>query len=249
MIFFQLILSLLLLIVSVLAYFFFQKFKKAESVRVENEQRFQSIEDQFNSLQLKNLEQRLNPHLLKNILNSMQSHAYQTYFALDKLGTVLDYMLYESKKPYVTPKAEIEFAMNLIEINKIKISPLFDLSIKMKINEQDALYNQAVLAPLISVDLIENAFKHADLQGSDAFISVVFEFKNNQFIQIVSNKISATEPIRKENGGLGQEIQENRLNIIYKGFYELQRFVEGDVYVAQLKIDLFGHKNQMSTLG
>ena len=56
------------------------------------------MESQFNQVQLENLDSRLNPHLFKNILNSVQSHAYQTYFALDKLANVLDYILYESRK-------------------------------------------------------------------------------------------------------------------------------------------------------
>ena len=125
-------------------------------------------------MQLEKLESKLNPHLFKNILNSIQSHAYQTYFALDKLANVLDYILYDSRKKYVTPKEEIEFALNLIEINKIKISPLFELKVKTKINESEQLYEQKLLTPLISIDLIENAFKHADLQSPDAFISIVF---------------------------------------------------------------------------
>ena len=84
------------------------------------ESKHQEMESKFNQVQLENIDSRLNPHLLKNILNSVQSHAYQTYFALDKLANVLDYILYDSRKKFVTPKQEVEFALNLIEINKIK---------------------------------------------------------------------------------------------------------------------------------
>ncbi|MCH5688587.1 histidine kinase [Niabella sp. W65] len=162
------------------------------------EARFREVEGRVNSLQLETLESRLNPHLFKNILNSIQSHAYQTYFALDKLGNVLDYILYESRRKLVTLKEEIEFALSLIEINKIKISPLFELKVKTKINESEPLYKQRILAPLISIDLIENAFKHADLQSADAFISIIFEFRDDHFYLTVSNKISSKKPIEKE---------------------------------------------------
>ena len=114
----------------------------------ETESKFYTLEAKVNTLQLETLESRLDPHLFKNILNSIQSHAYQTYFALDKLGNVLDYILYESKNRLVTPKEEIEFALNLIEINKIKVSPLFELKVKTKIDEADPLYQQRLLAPL-----------------------------------------------------------------------------------------------------
>lgn len=218
---------------------------KSKKNQKEAESKFQQLENKINKIELQTLESKLNPHLLKNILNSIQSHAYQTYFALDKLANVLDYILYESKNKFVTPKEEIDFALNLIEINKIKVSPLFELKIKTKINESEPLLEQKLLAPLISIDLIENAFKHADLQSSDAFITVVFEFKDNVFSLAVANKMSAKKPLKKEKGGLGVETLEQRLKIIYSDNFKLDRYTEGDVYIAHLKINLLEHKAKM----
>ncbi len=223
------------------------RLKKSDKKKVEAESKFNLLEKKIDDLQLQTLESKLNPHLFKNILNSIQSHAYQTYFALDKLANVLDYILYESKNKFVTPKEEIEFALNLVEINKIKVSPLFELKVKTKVNETEPLYNQRLLAPLISIDLIENAFKHADLQSPDAFISIVFEFTDNTFYLTVSNKISSKILTKKENSGIGTETLEQRLKIIYKENYKLDRFIEDEVYIAHLKINLFEHKAKMLT--
>jgi len=221
------------------------KLINAEKKRKASDDKFQQLESKINKLELQTLESKLNPHLFKNILNSIQSHAYQTYFALDKLASVLDYILYESQKKFVTPKEEIDFAFNLIEINKIKVSPLFELKVKSKINESEPLFEQRLLAPLISIDLIENAFKHADLQSSDAFISVAFEFKENIFSLTVANKMSTKKPMKKEKGGIGVETLEQRLKIIYSDNFKLDRFTEGDVYIAHLKINLLEHKAKM----
>lgn len=221
------------------------RLSNSEKKKKAVESKFQELENRVNALQLEKLESKLNPHLFKNILNSIQSHAYQTYFALDKLANVLDYILYDSRKKYVTPKEEIEFALNLIEINKIKLSPLFELKIKTKVNESEPLYEQNLLTPLISIDLIENAFKHADLQSSDAFISIVFELKDDVFCLTVANKISAKTPMKKENSGIGSELLEHRLKIIYKNNFKLDKFIEGDVYISHLKINLLEHKAQM----
>lgn len=219
----------------------------SEKVRNKFETKFVELENKANTLQLQTLEARLNPHLFKNILNSIQSHAYQTYFAMDKLSNVLDFILYESQNRFVSPKEEIEFALNLIEINKIKISPLFAITVKKKIDEQDPLYTQKILAPLISIDLIENAFKHADLQSPDAFISIIIEFRDNYFSLTVSNKVSNKSAFLKEHGGIGSATLEQRLKIIYKSCYKLERYVEENVYIAQLKINLLEYKNQMLT--
>lgn len=238
---FSVIAIVLLLTIVYLVYRLFQ----SENKRKEAHFKFQELEGKINKLELQTLESKLNPHLFKNILNSIQSHAYQTYYALEKLANVLDYVLYESKNRFVTPKEEIDFALNLIEINKIKISPLFELKVKVKVNETEPLYEQRLLAPLISIDLIENAFKHADLQKSDAFISVVFEFKESVFSLTVSNKMSAKKPMKKEKGGIGVEALEQRLKIIYSDNFKLNRFTEGDIYIAHLKINLIEHKAKM----
>ncbi len=221
------------------------RLRKSERKRMDAEAKFNTLESRMNSLELQTLESKLNPHLFKNILNSIQSHAYQTYFALDKLANVLDYILYESRNKFVTPKDEIEFALNLIEINKIKLSPLFDMKVKLRINETEPLYEQKLMAPLLSVDLIENAFKHADLHTPDAFISVVFEFKDSVFFLTVSNKISGKTSIKKDKGGIGLESLEQRLRILYRENFKLDHFIEGDVYIAHLKINLIEYKAEM----
>lgn len=241
------ILSVILVIFFVILLSVIIRLRKAEKVKKDLETRFVEMENKTNTLQLQTLESRLNPHLFKNILNSIQSHAYQTYFAMDKLSNVLDYILYESQNRFVSPREEIEFALNLIEINKIKISPLFAINIKKKIDELDPLYDQKILAPLISIDLIENAFKHADLQSSDAFISMVIEFKDSHFSMMVSNKISPKSTFLKEHSGIGSATLEQRLKIIYKSCFKLERYVEEDIYIAKLKINLLEYKNQMLT--
>jgi LytS/YehU family sensor histidine kinase len=224
------------------------RLQSAEKKKQLAEVKLNELETKINSIELETIDAKLNPHLFKNILNSIQSHAYQTYFAIDKLANVLDYLLYDSHKKYVTPKEEIAFALNLIEINKIKLSPLFDLKIKLKISERDPLYIQKVLAPLICIDLIENAFKHADLQSPDSFISITFSFEDSIFSLTVANKISAKTPLKKENSGLGIKMTEDRLKIIYSENYTLDKFVEDNIFISHLKINLLEHKIKMLTV-
>lgn len=231
---------LLLATGGILIFLLFKKLQKISEENRKSAELLSQMEQKTGSLKLENLESKLNPHLFKNILNSIQSHAYQTYFALDKLANVLDYILYESRQKFVSPKEEIDFALNLIEINKIKLSPLFELSVKTKIEENNPLYLSKILAPMISIDLIENAFKHADLQSGDSFIRIIIELKDGVFSILVTNKVSAKSSLFKANSGLGMESLDQRLNILYKGRYSLERFKEGEVYLAQLKIDLNG---------
>ena len=225
------------------------RLRKAEYLKNTLELKYNELELKLNSLELESIKYKLNPHLFKNTLNSIQSHAYQTYYALDKLSNVLDFILYESDRQFVSLKEEMEFALSLIEINRLKLSPLFDLRIKNKVGDSNPFFEQELIAPLITIDLIENAFKHADLQEEDSFISIVFELKDDVFSLTVSNKISTKQKIKKDKSGFGKQSFEKRLSIIYKNNYKLDQFIEQDIYISHLKINLLDHKAQMLASG
>lgn len=233
----------------VLSFFLFGKYKSVKTKNRLLEDNYKVIESKLDNVRLEHIETKLNPHLFKNILNSVQSHAYQTYISLDKLANILDYILYESGNKFVTPKEELDFAMNLIEINKIKINPLFDFRIKTKINKEDSIYQEKVFAPLISVDLIENAFKHTDFLAQDSFISISLVLDNGTFEMKVSNKISEKMPLQKENSGFGSQSFDQRLKLIYKNHYKLSKNVSNNCYTAQLIINLSEFYDKMRYSG
>ena len=213
------------------------------------EQKLTDANARKENYELETIKSKLNPHLFKNVLNSIQSHAYQSYYALDKLSNVLDYILYESDCDYVTLKQETDFALSLVEINRLKVSPLFDLRIKNRIDPQNDLSDGKLIAPLITIDLIENAFKHADIQNPDAFISIVFDLSDTTFSLTVSNKISPKPILKKEKSGFGKDNLRKRLDLMYRTNYTLDHTVDHDVYIAHLKINLLEHKTQMSSAG
>jgi LytS/YehU family sensor histidine kinase len=196
------------------------------------------IQQRLDEVQLEQIGTKLNPHLFKNILNSVQSHAYHTYRSLDKLANVLDYILYESDSKFVSPREELDFALSLIEINKIKINPLFDFRIKSRINTSDELYEESVFAPLLSVDLIENAFKHTDFLAQDSFISIHLELENRIFTMKVSNKASLKNVLEKEKSGFGSQSMNQRLKMIYPDFYTLSKTLKNGIFTAELTINL-----------
>ncbi|WP_294298055.1 histidine kinase [uncultured Chryseobacterium sp.] len=196
------------------------------------------VQQRLNEVQLEQIGTKLNPHLFKNILNSVQSHAYHTYMSLDKLANVLDYILYESNNKFVSPKEELNFALSLIEINKIKINPLFDFRIKSRINKSDEIYEEKVFAPLLSVDLIENAFKHTDFLAEDSFIAIHLELEDRTFTMKVSNKASLKNVLEKEKSGFGSQSLDQRLKMIYPNFYTLHKTSKNGIFTAELTINL-----------
>jgi len=185
------------------------------------------------------LRYKLNPHLFKNALNAIQSHAYQSYYALDKLSNVLDYILYESSTQYVKLREEVDFAKSLIEINRLKTSPLFNLHIKNKVAVDNDWYEGGWIAPLITINPIENAFKHANLQREDAFISIVFDLVDDWFQLSVSNSIDDEGNLDKvRGGGLGNPTFNKRLEAIYGKDFKYNESVGNGIYTTHLEIKL-----------
>ncbi|WP_430406080.1 sensor histidine kinase [Fluviicola sp.] len=216
------------------------KLKEARKTNTDLSTRNQELNTMAHSNELSMIRYKLNPHLFKNALNSIQSHAYQTYYSMDKLSGVLDYILYESDQPLVSLQEEMDFAANFIEINRLKLSPLFDLRIRNTINLNDEKISGLKILPLITVDLIENAFKHTDFQKSESFISIHLEIVNNEFLLEVSNRISESVPMKKERSGLGIKNLEERLKIAYPNAYELTFKNEKPLFHARLKLKLNG---------
>ncbi|MDQ1162932.1 LytS/YehU family sensor histidine kinase [Chryseobacterium sp. SORGH_AS 447] len=242
-----------LIFIGVFAIFFFLTvgiylFIENQKIKIKNTRLSEAnkiIQQRLNEVQLEQIGTKLNPHLFKNILNSVQSHAYQTYMSLDKLANVLDYILYESNNKFVSPKEELDFALSLIEINKIKVNPLFDFRIKSKVNKSDEIYEEKVFAPLLSVDLIENAFKHTDFLAQDSFISIYLELEDRTFTMKVSNKASLKNVLEKEKSGFGSQSLDKRLKMIYNDFYTLQKNSKNGIFTAELTINLGAFYDKM----
>src|SRR5690606_13595133 len=143
---------------------------------------------------------------------------------------------------YVSLQEEIDFCKSLIEINKLKVSPLFDLSVKYKLKEDDPYLTENILVPLILSNPIENAFKHADLVSEDSFLNIRFEIKDSIFTLHVSNKIkdslrevSLEQP---KNSGLGNKVFRQRLEYFFPNSYTLNEYRNGNTYVSELNLNL-----------
>jgi LytS/YehU family sensor histidine kinase len=231
----------------VLIFILFKKNQKLQneinSIRKIKEEKIDSNTSEFEHTKF-----ILNQHLFKNTLNSIQGYAYRTHMALEKLGGVLDYVLYDSSEELITLHQELEFAKNFIELNKIKLLPVYDIRIKENIDTNNSLYEEKVIVPLITAYFIENTFKHADLQSNDAFISIELELKADHFLFVVTNKINK-KPLLSAKSGIGKENLKRRLDQVYGSHYKLEYITENGIHTAYLKINLLEFKNKVHNIG
>ena len=122
-------------------------------------------------------------------------------------------------------------------MNKLRLSPLFNIKLKLDIDEEDPFFHKQSIVPLVTGHLIENAFKHGDLDNNIGFITILLNFRNGIYFCHVLNKVNKNIAPQSK-GGLGKENLHKRLKLVYNERYELHYMIENDIYSASVKINL-----------
>ncbi len=139
------------------------------------------------SAELKFLKAQINPHFLFNTLNNIYALARkkseETPEVVLKLSSMLRYMLYETKVEKVGIDKEIQLLEDYIEIEKIRYSNRLNIIFTREIDNSKTL-----VAPLILLPFVENAFKHGASESRfDITITLSLKLIGNQLEFIVTN--------------------------------------------------------------
>lgn len=191
---------------------------------------------------------RLNPHLFKNTLNTVQSFAYRTHWALERLGRLFDFVLYDARAGMVTLEEELVFLNDLIELNKLRLGPLYDLRIRIAVDANDPLYRERLVAPLVTASFIENAFRHGDLDTERGFVHIKVEVVHGQLLFEVTNR-TRTDGGVQGRGGLGKDLLGRRLEKLYPGHHTITYTDADGDHKAALTIDLHATQVALRTAG
>ena len=194
--------------------------------------------------ELKNLRQQLNPHFLFNTLNNIYAliaispdKAQESMLELSKL---LRYVLYENNGNFVSLEHELNFIHNYVELMRIRLNSDVDMKINIDVTEKNK-----VVAPLLFITLIENAFKHGISPTQSSFIDInIHQNKEKQLNCTIRNSYFPKDDSDQSGSGIGLENLRRRLEILYPHKHILRTEKEGDIFVAELIIPL----NQINAL-
>ena len=184
---------------------------------------------------LKSLRSQLNPHFLFNTLNNIYSLiAIDTHKAQDsihRLSNLLRYVLYENDA-FVPIEKELEFTRNYIDLMRLRLRP--DVKVNVLIKNEN---NHEVIATLLFISLIENAFKHGINNGSDSFIDIKILIDEEGVLCTVENSLNEDEEnIEPKNSGIGLANLQKRLELIYPDHHELTAVKRADRFSVLLRI-------------
>ncbi len=186
--------------------------------------------------ELKNLKSQLNPHFLFNTLNNIYSlvivRPEKAQEAIHRLSNLLRYALYENNANFVPLDKELKFLESYIDLMSLRLSKSVKLTTQIKGSNSTDL-----IAPMLFISIIENAFKHGVSPTEASFIDINIDAIAGQgLICSVENSNFPKKEIDRSGSGIGHENLLKRLDLLYPGKYDLAVENRETSYFVELKI-------------
>jgi LytS/YehU family sensor histidine kinase len=203
---------------------------------LKNEKKQSQTEKEKLNSELSFLKSQVSPHFLFNTLNNIYTlariNSKDTAPAIMKLSEILRYMIYESEDEKVWLSKEIEYLRGYVELQKLRIHDGITINFKVESDNEKKL-----IAPMLLVPFVENAFKHGISYLNSSFIDIEVKTWEN-FISIkVINSVN-TNTDKDSSSGIGLQNVRRRLELLYPKKYRLEiRQSENEFYV-DLRIDI-----------
>ena len=186
-------------------------------------------------MELELIKSKLNPHFLFNSINNidglMRKDVDVASDYLDKLASILRFMLYESTEEKIPIAKELAYIQQYIDLQKIRTTNA-DF-VKYTVTGEQFNYR---ISPMLFIPFIENAFKHVASKKSFHAIEISISIEEDKIIFYCRNAFKASSKISNESGGIGNELIEKRLQILYPNQHQVERTITEDSFAIQLTI-------------
>ena len=196
---------------------------------------------QLREQQLNQLKMQIHPHFLFNTLNTIYGFALtqneNTPELILKLSKLLDYILYQTNKPLVTLKEEIDHIQDYIALEAFRLGENLSECILLENKEQ---YDDILIAPMLLLPFVENSFKHGKIKSDNLKMHLKVEGKQIHFY--LKNEKRADVSIIETNGGLGLKNIKQRLGILYNKGYTLEIKDEVNFFIVNLYLNSTAHR-------
>jgi len=200
------------------------------------EQQEQFKNSQINQLQteLKYLRSQINPHFLFNGLNTVYGFIDMANLKardmMVQFSDLLRYNLYEADVDMIELEKEIKYLQNYVALQKARSND--NMQVTLKVNYQNG---GVKIAPLIFMAFVENAFKYVSRDNVVNSISIGLNEEAGRVVFTCDNTYDETEGTP---GGIGLNNATRRLELLYKGRYQLDINKGQSIYHVHLTLTL-----------
>ena len=189
-----------------------------------NQLEIQKLNSDKVEAELKFLKAQLHPHFLFNTLNNLYSLTLEkSDKAADvvlKLSELLDYVLYKCDAEYVALDNEVKQMKNYIELENLRYGSRLNIEYNF-----GSIPKHTMVPPMLLMTLLENSFKHGVSKTmNNSWIKMSLEVDEKSLLFEIENSKHMTDNTRPViSGGIGLENLKNRLDIMYKDDFELEK--------------------------
>ena len=200
----------------------------------------QLVEEKLQS-ELRFLRAQTNPHFLFNTLNNLyhlaRKRSDSTPDAILKLSGMMRFMLYECSAPRIRLSQEVNVIRDYLDLERLRYGARLDVGFQVEADEESRL-----IAPLLLLPFVENAFKHgaSESQGN-TWVRIFLLLKNGELHFRVENAKDPSERMAAE--GIGLKNVKRQLELLYPA-HSLELDDEGDRFSARLRIGLYNETRQ-----
>ena len=216
----------ILLLIEIAYLIFYWAFKYRKSI--------QKLKNDKLEAELMLLKNQINPHFFFNTLNNLYSlikkdaDAAQDYVL--KLSDLMRFTIYDSGKEKVQLKDEIHYLINYIELQTARYHKDIDVNFEKTIKNSEVM-----VAPLLFIILLENAFKHGVEKATEnAFVHIQLIEDDNKISFTVKNNYDPEESSKES--GIGLKNLQDRLNLLYPNSHKLCASSDENIYSTTLEI-------------
>jgi hypothetical protein len=215
-----------------IAYFFLKEWARGEKFRSQ-------LEAVQLDTEIKFLKSQINPHFLFNTLNNLFSMAQargndDLADGISKLSGMMRYMIYDSDAESVPLNKEIGYLTDCITLNKLRYA-----ADEVKLTFDYPLQPTGiVIAPMLFIPFVENAFKHGLAIGKTSAIDIAIVIADQKLIFTCVNPTYNAKKMDDEESGIGLENVKRRLDLLYPGKHNLEISEDVGRYFVKLEIDL-----------
>ena len=202
----------------------------------KKDQQYARLENEKLITEIKFLKAQINPHFLFNALNNiytltlLKSESASDY--LLKLSDMLKYMVYDCSEPFVPMRKELEYLENFVSLTALKDSGGMNISLEISVSNPEQY-----VPPLLFIPLVENAFKHGNIEDlENGWVNIQLNDHNSQIECSVSNSVNIEDDSKDPQGGIGLDNLRKRLELLYPARHILALSFEKESYHITLTI-------------
>lgn len=209
-------------------------FLKLAVDRAHAQRKLDAMEKANSLAELTYLKAQLNPHFLFNSLNNLYTQLDfdlpQAKVILVNIADQLRYQLYECSADFVLLSRELMHLENYFHLQRIRTEATTILNISAESKE-------LMIAPLLLMPFVENAFKHlSDEDDRPNYIQIDIQLTNERLHFCSVNTAASTETINSP--GIGLQNVRQRLELLYPHKYELTTQQFDGKYLINLYLTL-----------